>query len=102
MNNNVPCAVCYVSTRPTVVMIPAKASCPPTWTREYYGYLMTERVIHNRATFECVDRDQESVPGTQANTNGALFYHIEANCGTDLPCPPYNTDQEINCVVCTK
>ena len=30
VNHNVPCAVCYVSTRPTVVMIPAKASCPPT------------------------------------------------------------------------
>ena len=38
-DHNVPCAMCYVSTRPTVVMIPAKASCPPTWTREYYGYI---------------------------------------------------------------
>ena len=45
-DHNVPCAVCYVSTRPTVVMIPAKASCPPTWTREYYGYIMTERYAH--------------------------------------------------------
>ena len=41
-DHNVPCAVCCVSTRPTVLMIPAKASCPPNWTREYYGYIMTE------------------------------------------------------------
>ncbi len=31
---NVPCAVCYVSTRPTVIMIPAKASCPSSWTMQ--------------------------------------------------------------------
>ena len=34
--HNAPCAVCYVSTRSTIYMIPAKASCPPTWTMEYY------------------------------------------------------------------
>ena len=38
--HNVPCAVCYASTRETVVMIPAKRTCPSSWTREYYGYLM--------------------------------------------------------------
>ena len=48
-NHEVPCAVCYVSTRPTVVMIPAKASCPPTWTREYYGYLMTSHKLKYRS-----------------------------------------------------
>ena len=101
-HHNAPCAVCRVSTRPTVVMIPAKASCPHTWTREYYGYLMAERKIHYRTTFVCVDEGMESVPGSFANTNGALLFHTEASCATDLPCPPYNTHQEINCVVCTK
>jgi hypothetical protein len=100
-DRDAPCAECYVSTRPTVVMIPAKASCPPTWTREYYGYLMTERKTHHRSSFDCVDADQESLPGSHPNHNGALFYHIEANCD-NLPCPPYNTHQEVNCVVCTK
>ena len=101
-DHNVPCAVCYVSTRPTVVMIPAKASCPPTWTREYYGYVMTERSTHHRSQFECVDEDQESLPGSLDNTNGALFYHVEATCNTGLPCPPYDQTKELNCVVCTK
>ena len=40
-NHNVSCAVCRVSTRSTVLMIPAKATCPSSWTREYYGYIMT-------------------------------------------------------------
>ena len=39
-DHNVPCAVCYVSTRETVLMIPAKTSCPTSWTREYYGCLL--------------------------------------------------------------
>ena len=34
-DHNVPCAVCYVSTRETVLMIPAKTSCPASWTREF-------------------------------------------------------------------
>ena len=101
-NHNAPCAVCYVSTRPTVLMIPAKTSCPSNWTREYYGYIMTERKNHMRSMFECVDKDQESLPGSHPNIDGALLYHVEADCTTGLPCPPYNNEKELNCVVCTK
>ena len=49
--------------------------------------------------YECVDKDQESVPGSQSNTDGALFYHVEANCN-GMQCPPYNNYKELNCVVC--
>ena len=104
-DHNVPCAVCYVSTRPIVLMIPAKASCPSTWTREYYGYLMSggsQYSDHKRTMFECVDADQEVLHGTQTNTNGALFYHTEAACNTGLPCLPYVSNKQLNCVVCTK
>ena len=100
-HHNVPCAVCYASTRETVLMIPAKTSCPASWTREYYGYLMSEHRGHQRSHYECVDRDQESVTGSGANTNGALFFHVEANCN-GMPCPPYDPQKELNCVVCTK
>ena len=41
----------------TVLIIPAKASCPPNWTREYYGYIMTEwsnyYIIGGHTIFEC-------------------------------------------------
>ena len=40
----------------------------------------------------CVDRAQESIPGTATNTEGALFYHTEADC-RNLPCPPYNNNK---------
>ena len=101
-DHNVPCAVCCVSARSKILMIPAKTGCPPNWTREYYGYIMTEYKTHKRTMFECVDKDQESLSGSHANTNGVLFHHVEADCNTGLPCPPYNTEKELNCVVCTK
>ena len=40
--HNAPCVVCYVPTRATSIMVPAKTSCPSSWTREYYGYLTAE------------------------------------------------------------
>ena len=98
--HNVPCAVCQAS-REIVLMIPAKTTCPTSWTTEYTGYLMTEKYNHRRSTYECVDKSQEAVPGSYRNTNGALFYHVEAHCGYGLQCPPYVEEKELTCVVCT-
>ena len=99
--HNVPCAVCAVSIREMVLMIPAKTSCPTSWTREYYGYLMSEHQREERSMYECVDKDQESLSGSHTDINGCLFYHVEANCN-GMPCPPYDPQKELNCVVCTK
>ena len=44
-DHNVPCAVCSASTRVGMLMIPARTSCPTGWTREYYGYLMSQATI---------------------------------------------------------
>ena len=99
--HNVPCAVCYASTRETVVMIPAQYTCPSSWTREYYGYLMAEHHGTSRTMYECVDQSPQSIPGSIANTNGALFWHVEVKCN-GIPCPPYDTQKELTCVVCTK
>ena len=101
--HEIPCAVCRTSARETALMIPAKTQCPPSWTHEYTGYLMTERVHsdHHRSMFECIDKDPECVPGSAAVTSPALLTHTEATCG-NLPCPPYDPQKELTCVVCTK
>ena len=100
--HNVPCAVCYVSTRASVVMIPAKTECPSSWTREYYGYLTSEADGHSgRSSFTCVDVNPETVPGSSASTNGALFYYSFSTCN-GLDCPPYENNRILSCVVCTK
>ena len=103
-DHNVPCAVCYASTRVAVTMIPAKTQCPSNWTLEYSGYLMTEGRAwsnHYRTMYECVDKNPDSVPGSAADTHGAFFYHVEANCNGML-CPPYDPQKELTCAVCTK
>ena len=61
-----------MSTRAAVLMIPAWRHCPSQWTLEYTGYLMTEHKTHNTATYECVDKDAEAVPGSHADTNGGI------------------------------
>ncbi|XP_078655904.1 uncharacterized protein LOC144902382 [Branchiostoma floridae x Branchiostoma belcheri] len=100
-DHDVPCAVCHVATRGAQVMIPARLSCPSGWTREYKGYLMAERFNHKRSEFVCVDEQPEVRPSGHANVDGALFYPVDARCGS-LPCPPYVEGRELTCVVCTK
>ena len=100
-NHNVPCAVCYVSTRETALMLPARMECPTSWTLEYSGYLMSEQNSHKRTMFECVDSTPDIIPGSSADSDGALFYHAEATCN-GLPCGPYDPEKELTCAVCTK
>ena len=101
-DHDVPCAVCYASTRAAVTMIPAKTRCPSTWTLEYSGYLMSAYRDHSHPTmYECIDKSPDSVPGRNFNTNGALFYHVEAHC-SGMACPPYDPQKELTCAVCTK
>ena len=102
--HNVPCAVCMAVSRCSLLMIPGKTSCPVSWTTEYVGYLMSgHQGSALPTTYECVDKDPESVPGLNAweGTSGSgLFYHVEALCN-GMACPPYVAGRELTCVVCT-
>ena len=102
--DNAPCAVCYTATRLATTMIPAKTVCPSSWTREYYGYLMSTRYSspHYRTMYECIDKDAVGVPGSAGNSpNAGVFYHTEASCD-GMPCPTYDPEKELTCVVCSK
>ena len=101
-DQNVPCAVCYEPSKTTSIMVPARINCYPGWTREYYGYLMSSRATSNyRTEYVCVDHSMEVVPGQSSNMKGAELYHAEATCN-GLSCDNFNTERELNCVVCTK
>ena len=101
-NHNVPCAVCDVPSRSRHIMIPGRFTCPDTWTMEYSGWLMTESNGHYRTMYICLDKTPETVPGAAPDTNGAVIYHVEGDCGTGLPCPNYDDTRALACVVCTK
>ena len=101
-DHEAPCVVCYVKSRGSALMMPARNVCPSGWTKEYHGYLMTEHYAHKKQRdFICVDEDAEYVPGSGANQNGALLYPVEGRCGA-LPCLPYVDGRELTCAVCTK
>jgi len=99
-DHDVPCAVCYVTQHSTVYMLPAKYTCPSGWTREYYGYLMSEYRGNHPSQFTCVDIAFKSVIGSSPNKDGLLFYFVEGICGS-LPCPPYQNYRELSCAVCS-
>ncbi|XP_066299793.1 uncharacterized protein [Branchiostoma lanceolatum] len=101
-NYDVLCSVCYVAGRSAHVMIPARTSCPEGWSKEYSGYLMSERHNHpSNKDFICVDGAPNLRTGSSADNNGGLLYPVETQCGS-LPCGPYNTSgYELTCVVCT-
>ena len=101
-NHEVPCAVCYVSSRGTYVMIPARNVCPSGWTREYWGYLMTEGYSSKaNRNFVCVDEDAENVPFSHAKKGGAKLAPVQGQCYI-LPCGPYVGGRELTCAVCSK
>ena len=100
-DHSVPCAVCYISTRTSVVMIPAKTQCPSSWIREYCGYLTAQSDSHYRSSYECVDSSPEATPGSSSHHNGALFYYIGGTCN-GLAYPPYESSRILSCIVCTK
>ena len=100
-NHNVPCAVCVNCERNVLLTIPARISCPNSWTLEYNGYLMTEYHSHRRRATACVDSNPDVVRGEAANDNGAVFFFTEAVCN-GIDCPPYDAEKELTCAVCTK
>ena len=101
-HHDVPCAVCYATPRSAVYMFPAKYTCPSGWTREYYGYLMSDDDGQSYTQLSCVDNAFKLIPGSAANRDSMRFYFVEARCGQTIPCPPYDSSREISCAVCTK
>ena len=102
-NHDAPCVVCYVRSRGTQLMIPAKNDCPHGWTEEYHGYLMTAHYGHTISrNYIRVDQEPESVPGSHSDRNGALLYLVEPDCNHFSGCPPYYNGRELTCAVCTK
>ncbi len=98
---NVPCVACHIADRAEMIVIPARVSCPDSWTMEYYGYLMSGDADDRRVAYECLDIDAEGIPQTGDSTDGAIFAFNEISSCNGIDCPPYELTHEIPCVVCT-
>lgn len=98
---DVPCVVCEVRNRSSVIMTPGKSRCYGGYTFEYSGFLMSGHYKHSTTDYYCVDKNPENLPDGKNDHNGRLLYFVEARCGS-LRCPPYVDGRELQCVVCTK
>ena len=60
-NDDVSCAVCHVTVATSVVIIPAKSSCPRDWNMQYKGYLVTNADVSDWHAFDfvCLHHDAE-------------------------------------------
>lgn len=97
---DVPCAVCHVNIRSSMVMIPGRSSCYKDWIMEYSGYLMGSWSTDNI----CIDEDPDVVNWTEDRTKRASradLYFMEIRCGSPK-CTPYVSHRQLTCVVCTK
>ena len=101
LNDTLPCAMCAVSERTMVMMVPARLSCPSGWALEYAGYLMSESSTFG--TFECIDGNTLGgvVDRGWGVANHSTIDVVRASCDS-FKCPPYNEEKELLCVVCTK
>lgn len=55
-NYDAPCAVCYVRSRASQLMMPARNVCAFAWVKEYHGYLKTAHYLRSSTRdFICVD-----------------------------------------------
>lgn len=89
--SEVPCSVCLAIQQSTTLTIPAKVTCPPGWTREYYGYLMASAANGTGSgQFLCVD-------GGADDTANVGLTHTKVDCKEPLKECLHN----IRCAVCT-
>ncbi|XP_056002558.1 uncharacterized protein LOC125662613 [Ostrea edulis] len=103
-DDDVPCAVCHLQSATSVLMIPAKTTCPSGWTMQYHGYLVTDNDDSGWHVTDFIslhgDPEYLTEGARQHNLNGHVLYPVAAVCGS-LPCPPYKSGQYITCVVCS-
>ncbi|XP_021353816.1 uncharacterized protein LOC110450554 [Mizuhopecten yessoensis] len=99
-DEDVSCAVCRNSVHATSVMIPGRTACFPGWVEAYSGFIVAGYPDHPSNTdYICMDGRPQPVPVGQGNDDGVLLRPVVTKCGS-LPCPPYENDTLVPCVVC--
>ena len=100
---DIPCALCYTTTKSTSFMLPGRYTCPSGWHTEYAGYLMTEwtRSKRGRKDTVCMDQSVEDIKGTKGGAWPSVLYLLQASCD-GFSCPPFDSNKPFTCVVCSK
>ncbi|XP_061190884.1 uncharacterized protein LOC133199001 [Saccostrea echinata] len=97
------CAVCQVQLVSSVLMIPAKVTCPADWRLEYVGVLVTagDKKGGSSARHICIEKNALYEGGIEdSRDKGPYLYPVAVECGR-IPCPPYKKNDSLSCVVCS-
>ena len=97
---DVPCAVCRTHMASSTIMVPGKHTCPVKWQKQYSGLLTASRHVYQKSEYLCLHEDPDFLEGSRNKDDGRLFYPVKSVCGS-LPCPPYEDDMLVSCVVCS-
>lgn len=100
----VSCAQCFVDERTSATTFAGRTSCPPEWTIEYRGYMMTKDIRSRKGDFICMDVDSRpsnlDVLVLAKTDKQDYVSDVKLSCGT-LPCNKYENDKLLPCVVCS-
>ena len=103
---DVYCSVCKMHGKSSVVMVPARITCPTVdgraWKLLYRGFLMSQKQILKRTEYICVDQKPDLQKSEFSREIGYLSF-VETRCASnDLPCreKKYFENLELSCVVC--
>jgi hypothetical protein len=94
------CSVCYRQDTTISFWNWGSQTCPSGWTPEYTGYIVANHYTQYKSEFVCMDGASEAT-GSNANSNGSLWYTTEYECGS-LPCPPFVQNREATCSLCRR
>ena len=98
----VPCVTCRTYRRNALLVIPARVTCPESWTTEYSGFLLSSASGSSGPTSTvCVDRNPDWICSEEDRSRSAKLYHMEAEIEV-VDTPTNYTERELPCVVCTK
>ena len=92
-------------------MVPGTSTCPPGWSREYSGWIMSSSsgsASPDSSTVSvnhiCMDGDPTTMPGNTETRTIRLAYVLFSGCPsrTLSSCNRYNRLQRLPCVVCSR
>ena len=92
-------------------MVPGTSTCPPGWSREYSGWIMSSSsgsVSPDSSTVSvnhiCMDGDPTTMPGNTETRTIRLAHVLFSGCPsrTLSSCNRYNRLQRLPCVVCSR
>ena len=90
--SEIPCSTCLALQHSTVLMIPAKVTCPSGWSSEYVGRLMTGSAHSSNGQFYCID---ETYAKSKIGDESA-FTQVKVDCNGSLA----EDCSTLKCVVC--